>query len=92
MKTNGATFILIGKLGNTCLPGQFWPWLSFASLSVPLGKALSQDFLSCGPKLRPLYCYDIELCGDRVGRYGSNGSFQSLSQLEIMHLNFKKIS
>ena len=35
VKTNGATFIFIGKLGNKFLPGQFRPCLFFASLSVP---------------------------------------------------------
>ena len=89
---NGAPFIFIEKLGNEVLPGQFWPCLSFASLSVPSGMALSPDFLSCGPKLRPLYCCDMNLCGDGVGRQGLNGFRQLLSQLRIMHFNSKIIS
>ena len=32
VKTNGATFIFIEKLGNKSLPGQFWPCLSFSAL------------------------------------------------------------
>ena len=32
VKTNGATFIFIEKLGNKFLPGQFWPCLSFSVL------------------------------------------------------------
>ena len=64
MKTNGAIFIFKEKLGNKFLPGQFWPCPSFASLSVPSDMALSPDFLSCGPKLRPFDCCDMELCGD----------------------------
>ena len=92
MKTNGATFIFTGKLGNEFLRGQFWNCLSFASLSVPSGMALSPDFLSCWPKLRPLYCCDMKLCDDGVWRYGLNGSRQLLSQLRIMHFNSKIIS
>ena len=68
VKLNGATFIFIGKLGNKFLPGQFWPCLSFASLSVSSGMALSPDFWSCGPKLRHLYCCDLKLWGDGVGK------------------------
>ena len=56
VKTNGATFIFIGKLGNKILPVQFWSCLSFASLSVPSGMAQSLD-LSCTPKLRPLFLW-----------------------------------
>ena len=62
VKTNGATFIFIGKLGNKFLPGQFWLCLSFASLSVTSGLAPSPDFWSCEPKLRHLYCFDMKLC------------------------------
>ena len=65
---NGDTFMFVGKVGDKFLPGQFWPCLSFASLSVPSGMALSPDFLSCGPKLGPLYCCDMNLFGDVVGR------------------------
>ena len=35
VKKNGATLIFIGKLGNKCLPGQFWPCLSFALFQCP---------------------------------------------------------
>ena len=68
VKINGATFIFIGKLGNKSLPGQFWPCLSFASLLVPSSMAPSLDFWSCGQKFRPLYCCDMNLFGDGVGR------------------------
>ena len=66
VKTNSATFIFIGKLSNKFLPGQFWPCLSFASLSVPSCIALSPDFWSCGPKIRPLHGCDMKLCNDGV--------------------------
>ena len=89
MKTNGATFNFIRKLGKKILPGQFWPCLSFDSLSVPSGMDLSPDFLSCGPKLRSLYCCDMHLCGHGVGRYDLNGFHQLLSQSRIMHFNSK---
>ena len=49
VKTNGATFIFERKLCNKFLRGQYWPCLSFASLSVPSGMAISPDFWSCGP-------------------------------------------
>ena len=68
VKTNGVTFIFVWSLGDKFLPSQFWPFLSFSSLSVPSGMALSPEFLSCGPKLRPLYCCDMNLCCDGVGR------------------------
>ena len=74
METNGATCIFIEKLGNTFLPGPFWPCLSFASLSVPSGMALSPDFLACGPKLRLLNGCEMNLCVYGLGRYGLNGS------------------
>ena len=92
LKTKGATFNFMEKLGNRFLPGQFWPCLSFASLSVPSGMAQSPDFWSCGPQLRPLYCCDLKLCCGGVGRWGLIGSLQLLSQLKIMHLNSKIIS
>ena len=63
-----------------------------ASLSVPSYISQSPDFSSFGPKLRPLYCCDTNLCGDRVGRWGLNGSPQLLSQLRIMHFNSKIIN
>ena len=89
VKTNGVTSIFIEKLGNTFLPGQFWPCLCFASLSVPSGMGQSPDFSSCGPKLRPLYCCDMKLCGDGVGRQDLNRSRQLLSQLRLKHFNSK---
>ena len=61
-------FIFVRKSGNQFLTVQFWPCLPFASLSVPSGMALSPDFLSCGLNLRPLYCCNMNLCGDGVGR------------------------
>ena len=60
VKTNGATFVFIEHLSNKFLPGQFWPCLSFASLSVPSVMVLSPK--SCGPKLRRVYSYDMNLC------------------------------
>ena len=74
VKTNCATFIFIGKLGNKYCLASFGP----ASLSVPSSMLLSPDLSSCGPKLMPLYCCDMKLCGDGVGRYGLNGSHQLL--------------
>ena len=68
VKTNGAIVFFIGKLRRKFLPDQFWSCLSFASLSVPSGIALSPAFWSCGPKLRPLYYCDMKLCGETVGR------------------------
>ena len=93
MKRNGATSRCIQKLGNTFLPGPFWPCLSIASLSVPSGMALSPNFVFSGPKLRPLYFSDIKLCGGGggVGK-GINGSHPLLSQLRIMHFNSKLIN
>ena len=70
VKTNSATSIFIGKLGNTFMPGQFWPCLSFASLSGPSSMALSPDFWSCGPKLRPLHWCDMNLFSDGVTTWG----------------------
>ena len=67
VKMNGANFIFIRKFGNKFLPGQFWPGLSFAFLSVPSGVAPSPDLLFCGPKLRLLNCCDMNLFDDRVG-------------------------
>ena len=64
MKTNGATFLIMEELGKTFLPGQFWPGLSFSALR----HGPSPDFLSCGPKLRSLYCCDMNFSGDEVGR------------------------
>ena len=64
VKTNGATFFFLEKLGNKFLLGQFWPCLSFVSLSVPSGMALGPDFWSCGSKLGPLYWCDMILCND----------------------------
>ena len=64
-KTNDA--ILLSSYGNQATNfrlATFGP----ASLSVPSGVVLSHDFLTCGPKLRPLYCYDMNLCGDGVRR------------------------
>ena len=68
VKTNGATFIFRGTLGNEFLLGQFWPCLSFTSLSVPSGMAPSPDFWSCVPKLRPFLSCDSKLCDDGVVR------------------------
>ena len=76
---------------HSFLPGQFWPSLSFASLSVPSGMAPSPVFLSCGPKLRHLNCCDMNLCGDRVERGDLNWSRQLLSQLRIKDINSKII-
>ena len=56
--------------------------LSFSALR----HGRSPAFLSCGPKLRPLYFCEMNLCGDGVGRYGLNGS-----QLRI-NFNSKIIS
>ena len=92
VKTNGATFIFIEKLGNTFLLGLVWPCPFFASLSVPSGMALSPDFLCCGPKLRPLCCCNLNLCGDGVRRWGLNVFHQLLSQLRILPFNSKIIS
>ena len=65
VKTNGATLIFIGELGNKKkLPGQFRPCLSFSAS----GMTLSPDFFSCGPKLRHLNCCKMPLFGDGVGR------------------------
>ena len=91
VKTNGAAFIFIGKLGNKFLPGQFWPCLSSAYPSVPSGIAISPDFWSCGPKHRPLYCCDMKLWSDGVRRWGLNGSRQLRSKLRIIHFNWKII-
>ena len=88
VKTNGSAFIFIEKLGNKLLPGQFGP----ASFSVPSGMALSPDFWSCGPNLGPLYCCDMEMCGDGVERYDLNEPRQLLSRLMIMHFNSKIIN
>ena len=88
-ENNGSTLIFIEKLGNKFLPGQFWPCLYFASLSVPSGLALSSDFLSCGPNL---YCCDMKLRGDMPGKYSFYGIHQLLSQLRVMHFNPKIIS
>ena len=43
VKTNGATFIFLRKLGNTFFRGSFWPFLSFTSLAV-------SSLLKHGPK------------------------------------------
>ena len=68
VKTNGSIFNFIGKSGNKLLPGQFWLCLTFASLSVDSGIALSPDFWSCGPKIRRVYCCDMKLFGVGVER------------------------
>ena len=59
------------KLGDKLLPlASFGPASLLPLFQYPRGSgmALSPVFLSCGPKLRPLCCCDIHLCGDGVGR------------------------
>ena len=57
-------FHLDREFSNKFLPGQFWPCLLVASVSVPSDMTPSPNVLSCGPKLRPLCSCDMKLCGD----------------------------
>ena len=60
VKTDDATFIFIEKLGNTFLPGQFWPCLSFSDLR----HGPKSWFLVLCTKAQASLLLWYELCGD----------------------------